>query len=159
VASNEDLVEQGAKGLGINKAELLGSFDLVLGVNTIRYGHRLKNVDRCVEAIWRLLREGGICIIIDMNRKFPAFRSRFREWLTTSDDKSVFLPTLDEYARPFSSAGFEILKKENFCWIPHSAGRTLTALMKTLTPALNALVPTHGMRSLVISRKVSRVLQ
>src|SRR5207248_2438625 len=31
VASNEDLVEGGAKGLGVDKDELLGSFDLVFG--------------------------------------------------------------------------------------------------------------------------------
>ena len=55
VASNEDLVEEGAKGLGLGKDELLGSFDLVFGVNTIRYGHRLNNVDRCVEGIRGLL--------------------------------------------------------------------------------------------------------
>ena len=94
-----------------------------------------------------------------MNRKFPAFRSRFRERLTQQDEKATLLPTLDEYARPFSSAGFEILKKENFCWIPHSAGVRLTAVMKALTPILNTLAPSRGMRSLVISRKVSRISQ
>jgi len=157
VASNEDLVEEGANGLGLDQDELLGSFDLVFGVNTIRYGHRLNNVDRCVEGIRGLLREGGLCIIIDMNRKFPAFRSRFRERLTKQDEQATLLPTLDEYARPFSSAGFEILKKENFCWIPHSAGAGLTAAMKGLTPILNILAPSRAMRSLVISRKPSRV--
>ena len=159
VASNEGLVDEGAKGLGLSKPELLGSFDLVFGVNTIRYGHRLNNVDACVEGIRWLLREGGLCIIIDMNRKFPAFRSRFRGWLTERDENATLLPTLEEYARPFSSAGFEILKKENFCWIPHSAGAGLTAVMKGLTPVLNTLAPSRGMRSLVISRKASRVSQ
>src|SRR5262249_45262382 len=157
VASNEGLVAEGAKGLGVDKDELLGSFDLVFGVNTIRYAHRLNNVDRCVECISGLLREGGVCIVIDMNRKFPAFRSRFREPLAKRDEQETFLPTLDEYARPFSSAGFEILEQKNFCWIPHSAGPQLTAGMKALTPILNTLAPSYGMRSLVISRKVSRV--
>jgi SAM-dependent methyltransferase len=156
VARNEDLVEEGAKGLGVRRDELVGSFDLVFGVNTIRYGHRLDNVHQCVQGIRGLLREGGICIIIDMNRKFPAFRSRFREPLTKRDEKETFLPTLDEYALPFSSAGFEILEKRNFCWIPHSAGPRLTAGMKALTPILNTLAPSRGMRSLVISRKASR---
>jgi len=155
VASNENLVEEGADGLGLGKDELLGSFDLVFGVNTIRYGHRLDNVDRCVQDIRGLLREGGVCIIIDMNREFPAFRSRFRERRTKRDEKETFLPTLDEYARPFSYAGFEILEKKNFCWIPHSAGPRLTAGMRALTPILNTLAPSRGMRSLVISRKVS----
>ena len=152
VARNEDLVEGGAKGLGVDKHKLLGSFDLVFGVNTIRYSHRLNNVDRCVETIWGLLRDGGVCIVIDMNRKFPAFRSRLREW-PRKGDRSTYMPALDEYARPFSSAGFEILKKENFCWIPHSAGPQLTAVMRALTPVLHTLAPSRAMRSLVVARK------
>jgi SAM-dependent methyltransferase len=152
VASNENLVEEGAKGLGVDKDELLGSFDLVFGVNTIRYCHRLNNVDRCAEAIWELLREGGVCIIIDMNCKFPAFRSRLRE-RPRKGDPSTALPTLDEYVRPFSSAGFELLRKENFCWIPHSAGPALTLCCRYLSPFLNLVARSHAMRSLVVSRK------
>jgi SAM-dependent methyltransferase len=153
VAANDDLIEQGAAGLGIGKAELAGSFDLVFGVNTIRYCHRLNNVDHCVQNIRGLLREGGICINIDMNRKFPAFRSRLRECRVKQEETATLLPTLEKYAQPFASAGFEILKKQNFCWVPHSAGRGLTTLMKTLTPILNTLVRSCAMRSLVVSRK------
>jgi SAM-dependent methyltransferase len=152
VARNENLIAEMANGLGLKTDELLGSFDLVFGVNTIRYGHRLKNVDRCVQNIRDLLRPGGSCIVIDMNSRFPAFRSRLREW-GTKVAEATFLPTLDEYARPFASAGFEILKRTNFCWIPHSAGRGLTTAMKILTPVLNTLARSRGMRSLVISRK------
>ena len=159
VARNESLVEEGAKGLGLSKDGLLGSFDLVFGVNTIRYCHRLNNVDQCVAGIRGLLREGGFCINIDMNSKFPAFRSRFRNGLTKADEGATLLPTLDEYTRPFSAAGLEILKQNNFCWIPHSAGAGLTAVMRTLTPILNIVAPSRGMRSLVISRKVSRASQ
>lgn len=154
VARNEDLIEEGARGLGLRKDGLLGSFDLVFGVNTIRYCHRLKNVDRCVAGISELLRVGGVCVVIDMNRRFPAFRSRLRSW-HNRDAKDTFLPSIEEYARPFSSAGFEIVKKKNFCWIPHSAGRSLTTAMKTLTPVLNTLVPSRAMRSLVIAQKLS----
>jgi hypothetical protein len=111
------------------------------------------NEDKCVGAIFDLLTDGGVCIIIDMNQKFPAFRSRFRDRLT-KEKGAYYLPSLDEYARPFSSGGFEILRKENFCWIPHSAGPGLTAVMKALTPMLSALVPNRAMRSLVISRKI-----
>ena len=153
VAANDDLIAQGEAGLGIGKAELVGSFDLVFGVNTIRYCHRLKNVDQCVQNIRGLLREGGICINIDMNRKFPAFRSRLREWRVKQEETATLLPTLEKYAEPFSSAGLEILKKQNFCWVPHSAGLGLTSLMKTLTPILNTLVRSRAMRSLVVSRK------
>lgn len=154
VARNEDLIEEGAKGLGLRKDGLLGSFDLVFGVNTIRYCHRLKNVDRCVAGISELLRVGGVCVVIDMNRRFPAFRSRLRSW-PNRDGEDTFLPSIEEYARPFSSAGFEIVKKKNFCWIPHSAGRSLTTAMKTLTPVLNTIVPSRAMRSLVIAQKLS----
>jgi SAM-dependent methyltransferase len=156
VAANENLVGEGATGLGVNKDQLLGSFDLVFGVNTIRFCHRLNNVDQCVRDISALLRDGGVCINIDMNRNFPAFRSRLRD--ARARPEEVFLPTLDEYARPFSAAGFEILKKQNFCWIPHSAGRGLTTVMKTMTPILNILALSRAMRSLVIARKVRRVL-
>jgi len=155
VASNEGLVDEGARGLGVSKDELLGSFDLVFGVNTIRYCHRLNNVGQCVEGVKGLLREGGVCINIDMNRKFPAFRSRLREW-RSKEKEDNFLPTLDEYAGPFSSSGLEILRKKNFCWIPHSAGPQLTTVMKVMTPVLNTVAPSRAMRSLVISRKVSR---
>lgn len=154
VARNEDLIEEGARGLGLRKDGLLGSFDLVFGVNTIRYCHRLKNVDRCVAGISELLRVGGVCVVIDMNRRFPAFRSRLRSW-PNRDAEDTFLPSIEEYARPFSSAGFEIVKKKNFCWIPHSAGLSLTTAMKTLTPVLNTLVPSRAMRSLVIAQKLS----
>lgn len=153
VAANDDLIEQGEAGLGIGKAELVGSFDLVLGVNTIRYSHRLNNVDQCVQNIRGLLREGGVCINIDMNRDFPAFRSRLREWRVKQEETATLLPTLEGYAQPFSSAGLEIIKKQNFCWVPHSAGRGLTTLMKTLTPVLNTLVRGRAMRSLVVARK------
>src|SRR5215475_9734145 len=116
VASNENLVSEGEKGLQISKGKLLGSFDLVFGINTIRYGHRLNTVDQCVDNVYELLREGGLCIIIDMNSKFPAFRSHLRAPLGQNKGKATFLPALDQYADPFALAGFEILEKKNFCW-------------------------------------------
>jgi 2-polyprenyl-3-methyl-5-hydroxy-6-metoxy-1,4-benzoquinol methylase len=155
VARNENLIEDVTKALGTRQEALLGSFDLILGVNTIRYCHRLRNQNECAGAIFNLLTDGGVCIVIDMNNKFPAFRSRLRDWLT-KEQQATYLPSLDEYARPFSSAGFEILKKENFCWIPHSAGSGLTAVMKALTPMLDALARSRAMRSLVISRKIEQ---
>jgi hypothetical protein len=155
VARNENLVEDVTKVIGIDKSVLLGSFDLVFGVNTIRYSHRLRNENECAREILNLLTDNGVCMVIDMNNKFPAFRSRLRDRLT-KEAKAYYLPSLEEYARPFASAGFEILKKDNFCWIPHSAGRGLTSLMKALTPVLSTLAPSRAMRSLVISRKVER---
>jgi hypothetical protein len=152
VGRNENLAEDLAKGIGTPKSALLGSFHLILGVNTFRYCQRLKADVECATAIRDLLAAGGICIMIDMNKGFPLFRSRFRDRIT-KDEEAYYLPSLDEYAHPFSAAGFEILKKENFCWIPHSAGPWLTRFLKALSPALSSVVPNHAMRSLVISRK------
>lgn len=158
VASNENLVSQSAAGLGIEAGKLLGSFDVVIGVNTIRYCHRLNNVDQCVEGIKALLADGGVCINIDMNRNFPAFRSQLRNW-RSKQGSATLLPTLDQYAAPFSSAGFEVIEKRNFCWIPHSAGRSLTRVMKMLALILNIVAPGRAMRSLVICRKRGTVSQ
>lgn len=153
VARNESLIDDLTKELGVKKEALLGSFDVMVGVNTIRYCHRLRNENDCVGDIFILLRDGGVCLVIDMNDKFPAFRSRFQE-RPLKEERAYYLPSLEEYARPFSSGGFEILKKENFCWIPHSAGRGLTTVMRTLTPILEAIAPSRAMRSLVVSQKV-----
>ena len=154
VAGNDSLLRDMTTELGSSRGSLLGSFDLIFGVNTVRYCHRLKNEKDCAEGIHELLTEGGLCIVIDMNDMFPAFRSRVRDRMTKGKD-SYYLPSLDEYARPFASAGFEILRKDNFCWIPHSAGQSLTAIMRFMTPLLD-LGRRHAMRSLVISRKTGR---
>ncbi len=153
VAKNDSLLGDMARELGVNTESLEGSFDLILGVNTIRYCHRLRNEAACAQQIHELLRDRGVCIVIDMNDKFPVFRTRFRDRVT-KDKESYYLPSLDEYARPFELAKFEILRKGNFCWIPHSAGRSLTAVMRAMTPVLNSLGRRHAMRSLVISRRI-----
>jgi SAM-dependent methyltransferase len=152
VARNEQLIEDVTARAAVERSGLESSFDLVFGVNTIRYAHRLQNLDQCVSGITRLLKPDGVCVVIDMNAKFPVFRSRLLS-RTERDDASCYLPTLDEYAEPFEEAGYEILRKQNFCWIPHSAGAALTSVMRILTPALNGLAPTRAMRSLVIARK------
>jgi 2-polyprenyl-3-methyl-5-hydroxy-6-metoxy-1,4-benzoquinol methylase len=152
VARHENLIEEATAGLEARKEDLLGSFDIMLGVNTIRYCHRLLNENEVAATISNLLAERGVCIVIDMNDKFPAFRSRIRDRLA-KDAKAYYLPSLDEYARPFSSAGFQILRRENFCWIPHSAGTGLTTVMRALTPVLNTIAPSRAMRSLVIAQK------
>jgi len=154
VAKNETLMADLAKEFG-GRESLAGSFDLIFGVNTFRYCHRLNTEKECAEGIYELLSPGGVCIMIDMNDKFPAFRRRFRGHVTPGD-RAYYLPSLDEYAHPFASAGFEIMRKGNFCWIPHSAGRPLTQLMRFMTPILNGLSQQHAMRSLVIGRKTDR---
>lgn len=152
VGRNEGLIEDASKALGVPTSSLVNSFDLVVGVNTIRYNHRLKTEGQCVATIRDLLAPGGVCIVIDMNQKFPAFRSRVQDKLT-KEPEAYRLPSLSEYAQPFSAAGLEILRTGNFCWIPHSAGRVLTGVMRAAAPILNAFAPSRAMRSLVISRK------
>jgi SAM-dependent methyltransferase len=152
VARNEKLVEDLTASLSIAKSALVGSFHFILGVNTFRYCHRLKKELECATAIFNLLSEGAICVMIDMNKGFPLFRSRFRDRFVKKRE-SYYLPSLEEYAEPFSAAGFEILRKGNFCWIPHSAGLRLSQFLRALTPALDSLVPNHAMRSLVIAQK------
>jgi SAM-dependent methyltransferase len=149
VARNENLVQdlselRGGKGL-------LSSFDLIVGVNTFRYCHRLGKELDCAADIYRLLRPGGVCINIDMNNRFPAFRSRLKG--QEQNRAECYLPSLDEYVSPFKTAGFEIVKKGNFCWIPHSAGRVLTLCCRLSSPLLNFVASSRAMRSLVVARK------
>lgn len=152
VARNETIVSDLQQVLHLSDTELKNSFHVVLGVNTFRYCHRLGKARECARDLATLLAPGGICVVIDMNRKFPAFRSRFRD-KKTKPEAERYLPSLEEYASPFEKAGLEILRKENFCWIPHSASAPMTQLCRLLTPALNAVAKPMAMRSLVVSRK------
>jgi len=148
VASNERLVDDlNASGA----VDLVGSVDLIIGVNTFRYCHRLNAEEMCATEIKRLLRPGGVSVMIDMNAGFPLFRSHLRGG--PDDPKETYLPSLDEYASPFEKTGFEILTKDNFCWIPHSASAVLTLLGRALTPFLNIVARRSAMRSLVVTRK------
>ena len=152
VASHSELIEQTAKALGVREDALVGTFHMMLGVNTIRYAHRLNTEDDVARKISRLLSDRGVCVVIDMNTRFPVFRSRFRDRLDKTP-RAYYLPSLDTYARPFSTAGLSVIQKRNFSWIPHSAGRGLTLTMRALTPILNTIVPDRAMRSLVIAQK------
>ena len=51
-------------------------------------------------------------------------------------EEECYLPSLEEYTAPFEQAGFEVLRSEHFCWIPHSAGRLMTKLLRPLSPVL-----------------------
>lgn len=154
VARNETIFNDLQSGLGLQSGELANSFDVIIGVNTFRYCHRLKKENECARDLARLLAPGGILVNIDMNRQFPAFRSKFRDRKTKPPEER-YLPTLDEYATPFAAAGLELLRKENFCWVPHSASPRLTQVCRFLTPILNAVAKPRAMRSLVIARKNS----
>jgi SAM-dependent methyltransferase len=153
VARNERLMDDLAAARHRPVQDLAGFFDLVVGVNTFRYCHRLGKEQDCAADIYRLLRPGGVCINIDMNNRFPAFRSNFKR--SVQDPTERYIPSLEEYASPFKTAGFEIIMKRNFCWIPHSAGRALTVCCRLLSPLLNLVVPSRAMRSLVVARKAT----
>src|SRR5271157_6011848 len=152
VARNERLISDITGTLNIPRRAVIGSFHLIVGVNTFRYCHRLGKEKNGAKDIYDLLMPGGVCVMIDYNRKFSAVRHLLRDRLAKPGPER-HLPTLDEYGSAFSSAGFEILEKRNTCWIPHSAGPALLKIGITLTPLLNWLIPQFAMRSLVISKK------
>jgi SAM-dependent methyltransferase len=151
VARNEELAADLARHMALEDEELAGSFDAILGVNTFRYCHRLSREVDCAQSIADLLAPGGVCIMIDMNRRFPAFRSRFRR--SDAPKEETAIPTLSEYAGPFEEVNLEILEQGNFCWIPHSAGPRLTRICRLSAPILDKFARPFAMRSLVVSRK------
>ena len=152
VARSETMDKELAADLNVHPTELHNSFHLVIGVNTFRYCCRAGTARDCAHAIYDLLKRGGVCVVIDMNNKFPLFRTRLRDRLTRPKEER-YLPTLEQYAAPFAAVGFEVLERRTFCWIPHSAGAALLGACRALTPVLNAVAPSFAMRSLVIARK------
>ena len=158
VAKNETLLEELSAGLGKEPSKLEKSFHFIIGVNTIRYCHRSGKQLDCARDIFRLLAPGGVCVVIDMNDRFPAFRSalknKFRD--RKEREEECYLPSLEEYTEPFSQAGFEVLRSEHFCWIPHSAGRLMTGLLRPLCLVLSKIAGSRAMRSLVVAKKPSQ---
>jgi SAM-dependent methyltransferase len=155
VARNESLISDLSTSAGIDQSSLQSSFHFILGVNTIRYCHDAKREQDCVRDIFNLLTPGGICVVIDMNNRFPLFRSDLRNRLRLKKEKQCYVPSLEEYAAPFVKDGFELLRREHFCWVPHSAGRFMAGLLRTLSPILDALARSRAMRSLVVAKKPS----
>jgi SAM-dependent methyltransferase len=155
VAKNESLISDISMSAGIEKSSLQNSFHFVLGVNTIRYCHDAKKERECVRDIFNLLVPGGICVVIDMNNRFPLFRSDLRNKLRREKEKQCYVPSLEEYAEPFIKEGFELLRQEHFCWVPHSASPVMTGAFRALSPILNTVARSRAMRSLVVARKPS----
>jgi SAM-dependent methyltransferase len=153
VARNESLIEDLANTTGTESARWANSFHFILGVNTIRYCHRGQRETDCARDLMALLTPGGICVVIDMNDRFPAFRSTLKNRFRRINQAECYLPALSEYAEPFERIGFDILRKEHFCWIPHSAGKFLCLLMRGMSPILGTIAPSRAMRSLVVVQK------
>jgi SAM-dependent methyltransferase len=155
VAKNETLLEDLSTGLCKERSSLENSFHFIIGVNTIRYCHRAGKQLECARDVFRLLAPGGVCVVIDMNDRFPAFRSALKSRLRgeKNREEECYLPSLGEYTAPFQQTGFKILRSEHFCWIPHSAGRFMTGFLRSLSPVLNVVARSRAMRSLVVAKK------
>jgi SAM-dependent methyltransferase len=153
VASNENLLTDLASSLKVDQTSLKNSFHFIFGVNTIRYCHAAKREMECATAIFDLLKPGGVCVAIDMNNRFPLFRSDLKNRFRVRKEEQCYVPSLEEYAAPFEKAGFEVLRSEHFCWVPHSAGTMLRQLTVSLSPLLSRVVPSRAMRSLVVAKK------
>jgi SAM-dependent methyltransferase len=153
LAKTETIISDLSAAAGIDRSSLENSFHFVLGVNTIRYCHAAKTEMDSVRAIFNLLAPGGVCVIIDMNNRFPFFRSELRNRLRWKKKLECYIPSLEEYTAPFVKAGFELLRSEHFCWVPHSAGKFKTAFFIRMSPVLNKIARSRAMRSLVVTRK------
>jgi SAM-dependent methyltransferase len=153
VARNETLMDELSASASVS--ELKDSFQFILGVNTIRYCHRAGKELDCALDIFNLLAPGGVCVVIDMNDRFPVFRSALKNRFRRQQNKEeeCYLPSLEEYAAPFEQSGFDVLRKEHFCWVPHSAGTFMCRILGGLSPILNTVAKSRAMRSLVVARK------
>jgi len=154
IASNEALLDDLTEQLSVSRKSMLNTFDLIIGVNTFRYACRLKMQQQCARDIAYLLVDGGYTIMIDMNKNFPFFRSKFRDRKARQTSR-YWLPSLEEYAAPFVKAGLVVTQKRNFCWMPHSANGVIYVAARFLSPILDLIAPDFAMRSLVVAKKCS----
>jgi SAM-dependent methyltransferase len=153
VAKNESLIADLSASTGLVQTSLRDSFHFIIGVNTIRYCHAIGKEMENARDLYNLLVPGGVCVVIDMNNRFPLFRSDIRNWFRRQKEEECYVPSLEEYAAPFTQAGFELVRQEHFCWVPHSAQQVRLRLMKSLSPILNVVAKSRAMRSLVVSRR------
>ena len=156
VARNETIIADLSAATGMQRSSFLNSFHFVLGVNTVRYCHAANREMDNARDIFDLLVPGGVCVVIDMNNRFPLFRSDLKNRLRWEKEEQCYVPSLEEYTGPFAKGGFEILKSEHFCWVPHSAGKRMTTFFILMSPVLNTLAKSRAMRSLVMARKPMR---
>jgi SAM-dependent methyltransferase len=152
VAGNEELLHGLARSTSTPREQLEGTFDIVVGVNTSRYCHRLKKENESTRDLFDLLKPGGYSVMIDMNRDFPFFRSKVRNTFKPSTIET-YVPSLSEYKRPFAEEGFIIKESRNFCWVPHSASPALLPICRGLAPILDTCFRPFAMRSLVVAQK------
>jgi SAM-dependent methyltransferase len=152
----EEIVAGLAKATNADSAKLAGTFDFIFGVNTIRYCHHFGVEDQAARELLALLKPGGMMVNIDMNDRFPLFKSDVKNKLRSIKEEECYIPPLEEYAAPFRKAGFEMQRVEHFCWISHSAGSATTLALRALTPVLNVVCKSRAMRSLIVARKPAK---
>src|SRR5215472_3904576 len=153
VAKHETLIDDLEKALQTDSSQLNNSFHFILGVNTIRYCHHAGTELNCVRNIANLLAPGGVCVVIDMNNRYPFFKSELKNRVRTKKREECYLPSLEEYVSPFPQVGLEVLRYEHFCWIPHSSGPSMCRVFSWLSPILNLVAKSRAMRSLVVLQK------
>ena len=153
VGKNEQLIDDLATAQGCDRETLKNSFHFILGVNTIRYCHAAGKEIENARDIFDLLVPGGVVVNIDMNDRFPLFRSDLKNRLRRIKEEECYVPSLEEYAAPFFKTGFEVIRREHFCWVPHSSGKMMCLLMRGLSPLLSGLFKSRAMRSLVVAKK------
>lgn len=153
VAKHETLLDDLSAASGVDKAQLNNSQHFIVGVNTIRYSHHAGTELNTVKNLFDLLVPGGLCVIIDMNNGYPFFKSELKNKVRTQKRDECYLPSLEEYVSPFQKIGFEVLRNEHFCWVPHSSGPVVCHTFSWLSPVLNLVARSRAMRSLVVARK------
>src|SRR5207237_2261161 len=75
---NENLVNDLSICRKTERSRLEGRFDFVFGVNTIRYCRDAGTELDCARDILNLLTPGGVCVVIDMNNRFPLSEAVWR---------------------------------------------------------------------------------
>jgi SAM-dependent methyltransferase len=159
VARHETITRDLASGLGVSLGELQNTFDLILGVNTFRYAHRLKKDETFARELFTLLRPGGYSIMIDMNRGFRFVGSHAHD-LCTRAKQRYYIPSVRQYSGPFLKAGFLITRARTFygltrlaSWVPASAEVPLHSLFWALRSALDTYLSPFARHALLIAKK------
>src|SRR5262249_16118534 len=93
--SNESLVADILAHAGVEKAKVKNAFHFILGVNTIRYCHDADKEQDCARDLFDLLVPGGMCVVIDMNDRYPCFRSDLKNRFSGQKEEECYVPSLE----------------------------------------------------------------
>jgi len=139
VGRNEKLVEIWPRRVPRPAGELTGYFDLILE-STFRYCHRLGKEQDCTADIYHLLRPGGVCINIDMNDRFPAFRSRFKG--PVQDPVETYTPSLGSTPRPSRLLDSRLFGRRTSAGFPTQPGPLSPSAAEWRAPCLTSWLAT-----------------